>query len=124
MPPFDRRRRPSDPASAARRVTPHRALRPPARRHVVDPHRLPVSDRRPTRADLADLRTVLGGPPTPPPPRRPRTDRGEPGRGGSGRRSAFEPIPFHPLWVVGGLLAWAAAWLMLYVATATFMLRP
>lgn len=39
------------------------------------------------------------------------------------KRQTFEPIPFHPLWVVVAMLAWAAAWFALYVASAALLSR-
>ena len=109
------------PRFAAIPSTPSRAPRAaPLLRHVVDPERLPPPERRVSREELLRLRPVTGGPTRPPtPPRRPRTTS----ENLPPAARAYEPIPFHPKWVVVALLVWATVWFILYVASAA-LLRP
>jgi hypothetical protein len=84
--------------------------------HVVEPGRLDPLDRALQHDDIGWLRPGHDGPP----PRLPRDLPGTtfedppPERGGD---PAFEPLPFHPKWVVAAILCWATVWLTLFVAS-------
>ena len=107
-------------ATNRRPPTGPRRTAPPPQHHVVDPDRLARSDRRPSAEDLAWLRPMVGGPPPPPPPRRPRTTFDSSPPPPRAARS-YEPLPFHPMWVVIALALWAGIWFSLYVASAVLL---